>query len=179
MTLLPRTTPTAILPASPDAMDIAKDEAENVSLPNPSTLSTIRPQIKITTLTHHNQPSQQILLTSLTGTISLLTPLTEPQYRRLSTLTNHLTNTLSQPCGLNPKAYRISEKAGAEGLLGGGLSGGVGVGGAGRAIVDGKLVLRWLELGSQRRAEVAGRVGIAVEELRDELEEVGGGLGYL
>lgn len=45
--------------------------------------------------------------------------------------------------------------------------------------MDGRLVQRWLELGSQRRAEVAGRVGTGVEELRDELEGLGGGLGFL
>lgn len=153
MTLLPRTIPTAILPASPDAMDIAKDEAMN--------------------------PSQQILLTSLTGTISLLAPLTEPQYRRLSTLSNHLITALSHPCGLNPKAYRISQRAAADRFPGGGIGGGMGIGGGGRAIVDGRLVQRWLELASQRRAEVAGRVGVGVEEIRDELEMLGSGLGYL
>lgn len=53
------------------------------------------------------------------------------------------------------------------------------MGGGGRSVVDGKLVQRWLELGSQRRAEVAGRVGVGVEEVRDELEALGGGLGFL
>lgn len=45
--------------------------------------------------------------------------------------------------------------------------------------MDGRFVQRWLELGSQRRAEVAGRVGVGVDEVRDELESIGGGLGYL
>lgn len=49
-------------------------------------------------------------------------------------------------------------------------------------MVDGSLVVgRWNELGSQRRADVAGRVGgIDVEEVREALGELGGGgLGFL
>src|SRR5258708_291474 len=65
MTLLPRTKAASIIPPSPDAMDIAAD-------------ATI--------------PEHEILITSSTGAISLLSPLGEAQYRRLSTLTSHLTN---------------------------------------------------------------------------------------
>jgi cleavage and polyadenylation specificity factor subunit 1 len=49
----------------------------------------------------------------------------------------------------------------------------------GRTIVDGGILLRWLELGSQRRGEVAGRVGVDVEEVREDLAALVGGLGYL
>lgn len=49
----------------------------------------------------------------------------------------------------------------------------------GRAIVDGGILGRWCELGSQRRGEVAGRVGVGVEEVREELAGLQGGLGYL
>jgi cleavage and polyadenylation specificity factor subunit 1 len=49
----------------------------------------------------------------------------------------------------------------------------------GRAVVDGTILGRWMELGSQRRAEVAGRVGVDVEEVRDDLASLVGGLGYL
>lgn len=54
----------------------------------------------------------------------------------------------------------------------------MGVGG-GRNIVDGGLLLRWGELGSQRRAEVAGRVGVDVVEVREDLASLMGGLGFL
>lgn len=139
MTLLPRTTAPKLLPATPDAMDIAAD----------ATL-----------------PAHEILITSITGAISLLTPLSESQYRRLSTLSNHLTNTLYHPCGLNPRAYRIDPQA-PEAMVGG------------RAVVDGGIIGRFMELGSQKRAEVAGRVGVNVDEIRDDLEDLMGGLGYL
>jgi len=46
-------------------------------------------------------------------------------------------------------------------------------------VIDGTILMRWMELGSQRRAEVAGRVGVDVEEVRDDLAALMGGLGYL
>lgn len=49
----------------------------------------------------------------------------------------------------------------------------------GRTIIDGGILLRWMELGSQRRAEVAGRVGMDVEEVREDLAALMGGLRFL
>lgn len=49
----------------------------------------------------------------------------------------------------------------------------------GRTVVDGNMVLRWLELGTQRRSDVAGRVGMDAEEVRDDLLALTSGLGYL
>jgi cleavage and polyadenylation specificity factor subunit 1 len=139
MTLLPRTKAPAVLPATPDAIDVAAE-------------ATI--------------PEHEILITSNTGSISVLSPLSESQYRRLSTLSNHLSNILYHACGLNPRAYRVDRDS-PEGMVGG------------RTVVDGAILLRWMELGSQRRAEVAARVGVDVDEVRDDLSAIMGGLGYL
>ncbi|EPE24656.1 hypothetical protein GLAREA_08509 [Glarea lozoyensis ATCC 20868] len=139
MTLLPRTTSTSIL----------LDTEENADTAAEATI-----------------PAHQLLITTTTGSISLLSPLSESQYRRLSTLTTHLTNVLWHACGLNPRAHRIDRNA-PESMVGG------------RAVVDGTILGRWMELGSQRRAEVAGRVGVDVEEVRDDLASLVGGLGYL
>jgi cleavage and polyadenylation specificity factor subunit 1 len=139
MTLLPRTKAPATLPASPSAADNSTDAV----------------------LEH------EILISDNTGTISLLTPLSEAQYRRLNTLASHLTNTLFHACGLNPRAYRAGKEA-PDGMVGGG-----------RTVVDGGMVLRWLELGTQRRSEVAGRVGMDSEEVREDLVALASGLGYL
>ena len=128
-----------MLAPSPDAMDTAAD-------------ATI--------------PEAEILITSSTGSLALLSPLSEAQYRRLSTLASHLTNTLHHPCGLNPRAYRHSKDA-PEGMVGA------------RTVVDGGMLLRWSELGSQRRAEVAGRAGMDVDEVREDLAALMGGLRYL
>ena len=139
MTLLPRTKAATTLPLTPNALDTVAEE-------------TI--------------PSHSILLTSNTGCISMLSPLSESQYRRLSTLSSHLTNTLYHAAGLNPRAYRIDRDA-PDGMLGS------------RSVVDGSVLMRWKELGSQRRAEVAGRVGVGVDEVREDLAELMGGLGFL
>jgi cleavage and polyadenylation specificity factor subunit 1 len=139
LTLLPRTQPTTILPATQNGIDTAAQ-------------STI--------------PDYEILITTTTGAICLLTSLSEQAYRRLGTLASQLSNVLHHPCGLNPKAYRVASNA-PEPVLGG------------RPIVDGSLLMRWGELGSQRRAEIASRVGVSPEAVMDDLEVLQGGLGYL
>ncbi|RKF71748.1 Protein cft1 [Golovinomyces cichoracearum] len=128
------------------------------------TISTLNPNSAQTDTS--TTQAYHILITSSTGCISHLFPLSEFQYRRLSTLTTHLTNTLSHTCGLNPKAYRIDRDA-PESIAGS------------RTVVDGTLVSRWIELSSQRRAEVAARVGIDVDQIREDLVELQSGLRYL
>jgi cleavage and polyadenylation specificity factor subunit 1 len=127
--------------------------------------TTPRPAITSPPSEPTNPPSA-LLITLASGAIGMLTPLSEQQYRRLSTLSNHLSNLLYHAAGLNPKAYRISNTA-PEAVIGA------------RPIVDGSVLWRWMELGSQKRAEVAGRVGVDGETIRDDLEEIAGGLGYL
>ncbi|OXV09323.1 hypothetical protein Egran_02911 [Elaphomyces granulatus] len=106
----------------------------------------------------------QVLITTQTGCVALVTPVSEESYRRLSALQSQLINTLEHPCGLNPRAYRAVE------------SDGIG----GRGMIDGKLLSRWLDLGRQRKMEIASRVGADEWEIRADLEAIGGaGLGYL
>ena len=81
-------------------------------------------------------------------------------------MASHLTNTLYHACGLNPRAYRVDRDA-PDGMVGS------------RTVVDGSVLMRWGELGSQRRSEVAGRVGVDAEEVREDLVALMGGLGYL
>ncbi|KAK5171969.1 mRNA cleavage and polyadenylation factor subunit [Saxophila tyrrhenica] len=115
--------------------------------------------------TQTNAPSlYHVLITSHTGSLSLITPLDEGTYRRLGSLQTHLTSVLEHAAGLNPRAYRAVESEG----------------GGGRGVVDGEVVKRVWELGSARRAEVLGRAGIDGWGARSDLEAVGGGgLGYL
>ena len=92
------------------------------------------------------QPLHQILHTSQSGTLALITPLSENSYRRLSGLATFLSNTLESACGLNSKAFRNVESE-------------TGGGGNTRGILDGNLLMRWGELGEQRRKEGLGKVG--------------------
>lgn len=108
---------------------------------------------------------QHLLIASPTGLLATLRPLSETEYRRLSTLTGQLATSLSHTAGLNPKGYR--SPAGFQARA-------PGVDAAvGRSVVDGALLTRWTELGSGRRGEIAGRVGFGnAGEVRAELEGV-------
>ncbi|WEW58506.1 mRNA cleavage and polyadenylation factor subunit [Emydomyces testavorans] len=107
--------------------------------------------------------SYQVLVTSQTGSIGTITPLSEDSYRRLSALQSQLATSMEHPCGLNPKAYRAIESDGF----------------GGRGIVDGNLLLRWLDMGVQRKAEIAARVGADMQSIRADLEAIIEGLDFL
>lgn len=90
-------------------------------------------------------PLHQVLLTTQSGVLALLTPLSESSYRRLSGLSTFLANSLESACGLNPRAWRAVESE---------------VAGAGaRGVLDGNLLMRWGELGVGRQREGFGKVG--------------------
>ncbi|TPX19066.1 uncharacterized protein E0L32_011227 [Thyridium curvatum] len=112
-------------------------------------------------------PPQHLLLASGdTGALAALYPLPEATYRRLSSLASQLANSLPHAAGLNPKAHRAPSSSASQ-------AAGVDAGGAGRTVVDGSMLARWAELGSGRRAEVAGRAGYGdALEVRAELEMV-------
>lgn len=135
-------------------------------MPTTMTLLPLTTPTPAATSTEPTNPASALLITLASGAIGILTPLSEQQYRRLNALSNHLSNLLYHPAGLNPKAHRISNTA-PEAVIGG------------RPIVDGSVLWRWMELGSQKRAEVAGRVGVDRETIRDDLEEIARGIGYL
>ncbi|KAL6704766.1 mRNA cleavage and polyadenylation factor subunit [Coniothyrium glycines] len=96
-----------------------------------------------------SQPLHQILHTTQSGTIGLITPLSESSYRRLSNLAAYLANTLDSPCGLNPRAFRMGD----------GEEGGWDAGAGARGVLDGNLLMRWGELGEQRRREGLAKHG--------------------
>lgn len=162
---------TTLLPRTPTSY-------ESLALPSSSSSPA---SDAIDTASEHPAPAlHHILLTTQTGALALLTPLSEPAYRRLSALSTYLLTALPHPLGLNPRAYRAVDGAG---TIDGG---GAGVGGGGsRGVVDGGLVRRWMELGSWKRAEGVGRVSWGGGEegewgVRGDLEGIGGaGLGFL
>ncbi|KAI1165692.1 CPSF A subunit region-domain-containing protein [Nemania serpens] len=148
--LLPRT-----LPATSDYLSQYQTSGDSPSAQSPST----------------------VLFSSPTGVLATLSPLSEPQYRRLSFLYGQLFSSLPHYAGLNPKAYRAPASTSAVGRFPPGVDAGMG-----RNIIDGALLARWNELGAGKKAEIAGRVGFAdVDEVREVLREVLGtnGLGYL
>ena len=186
MTRLPSTIPTSPSPSAP----------RNTSPTTPASPAStgLRPL------------PQQILLTSLTGSISVLTVVPETVYRRLLSVQSQLLTSVSHACGLNPKAHRLASLPirTATGLS---TVGGVGVGlnmndtftvstaammagGGGmvipeRAVLDGSFIARWSELDPHRRKEILSRVGTVETEFRNDLNVTGAGqagrtvLGFL
>ncbi|KAK5663548.1 hypothetical protein OQA88_3979 [Cercophora sp. LCS_1] len=122
-----------------------------------------------------SEPPQQahaLLMASPTGVLAALRPLSEAAYRRLSSLAAQLTTSLPHPAGLNPKGHRLPSVS----CPPSGVDAGVG-----RNIVDGVVLQRFIELGTGRRGEIAGRAGYgSAAEVRAELEGVLGwaGMGY-
>ena len=110
------------------------------------------------------QPTHQVLHTTQSGTLALITPLSESSYRRLSGLSAFLAHSLDSACGLNPKAFRISDVE----------EGGWDAGGVGRGMVDGNLLMRWGELGEWKRREGLSKVGTDEWVFWGEREVLGG-----
>ncbi|KAF2281188.1 uncharacterized protein EI97DRAFT_389622 [Westerdykella ornata] len=106
-------------------------------------------------------PLHQILHTSQSGTIALITPLSESSYRKLSGLATFLATALEPTCGLNLRAYRAVENE-------------LGVAGGSKGVLDGNLLMRWGELGEQRRREGLTKVGAEEWVFRAEREVLSG-----
>jgi cleavage and polyadenylation specificity factor subunit 1 len=168
----------------------AHQTTHSLLLPNTSPTAQLEPYTNGTATNGTNakpHPPHLLLLSSPTGVLATLTPLSEPSYRNLSTLSTQLANTLAQVAGLNPRAYRAPYPSSRNGNGAPGVDAGVG-----RTIVDGALLARWMELGSGRRGEIAARVvggggsggsaeaSLGVELVRRELEGVlgWGGMAY-
>ncbi|KAK5062501.1 hypothetical protein LTR84_004574 [Exophiala bonariae] len=102
---------------------------------------------------------QQILVSTQSGSLCMLTPIPEASYRRLSTLQNVLLTTLDfQACSLNPRAYREVETDGV----------------GGRGIIDGNLVRRWWEISTQQRVASADKAGGSIWEIRGDIDLISG-----
>ncbi|RMZ79436.1 hypothetical protein DV738_g3373, partial [Chaetothyriales sp. CBS 135597] len=130
-------------------------------LPRTPTASPPPPQSQVQ---QQQKQEHQLLITTQSGALAVLTSLSEFSYRRLSTLQNILTTQLSHACSLNPRAYRQVETDGM----------------GGRGVIDGEIVKRWVGLSSQQKVTLADKVGArGVWEVRADLELVRGGWAYL
>jgi hypothetical protein len=110
-----------------------------------------------------------LMMASESGVLSTLTPLSESSYARLLSLSSQLIAALPVRAGTNPKAYRTCDpdlpRPGVDTA-------------GGRIIVDGNVLRRWNELGSGRRAELAGKGGYdSVDHVRAELDALLGWRG--
>ncbi|KAF1833314.1 hypothetical protein BDW02DRAFT_631356 [Decorospora gaudefroyi] len=111
------------------------------------------------------QPLHQILQTTQSGTLALITPLSEDAYRRLSTLAAFLSHTLVYACSLNPVAFRTGTAADE-----GGWDAGTGA----RGVVDGGLLMRWGEVSERGRRDGLAKYGGGEWGFGVEREVLGG-----
>ncbi|KAL1303688.1 hypothetical protein AAFC00_007041 [Neodothiora populina] len=163
-------TKTLLLPSTLSSSSIQADQ-EDTQMPDHDSRSSSSPDPQQQQNQSAAAPNHHILISSLSGSLSLLTPLPEPLYRRLSALQTTLSSILEHPLGLNPRAYRAVESTSGSNSDVGGGAGSIGS----RSVVDGDLIVRIGELGAGKRAEVLGRVGY--DDVDDEGDGSGGGDG--
>lgn len=129
----------------------------------PSTLATVDEQAMSDGDNSYHELFQ-VLITTQSGSIALITPLESVPYRRLGNLHGQLVSVLEQPAALNPRQYRASEGDSA----------------GSRGIIDGTMIQRIGELGSAKRGELLSRCGSDAWTLRSDLEIIsGGGLTWM
>lgn len=106
----------------------------------------------------------QILVTTRSGSLGLITALDEQSFRRLTALQTYLYNNVDHPCGLNPRAYRAAESSSFNA----------------RGVVDGTACARgWADLSSRGKAEACGKVGSEAWTIRGDVEKIMGGVAFL
>lgn len=102
--------------------------------------------------------SQQVLITTMSGSLALLSTLDESAYRRLSMLQEHFQGAPNSLCGLNAFDYR---NVASEGF-------------ATRGMIDGSIVARgWAAMSARARSEATGKMGVEGWILRGDLETTG------
>lgn len=109
-------------------------------------------------------PLHQILHTTQSGTIGLVTPVSESSYRRLSNLAAYLAHTLDPRCGLNPRAFRAGDSG----------DGGWDAGTGARGVLDGTLLMRLGELSEPKKREGLSKYGGGEWEIWGEREVLAG-----
>jgi cleavage and polyadenylation specificity factor subunit 1 len=111
--------------------------------------------------------SHVLLAATRSGSLSLITTMSENSHRRLNMLQGQIVVSEEHPAGLNPKAFRhvaAHDKTGE--VL--------------RAVLDRGLLERWGALSTGRKAEMAERAGMELAMVREEIRSAGPeGLAFL
>ena len=115
--------------------------------------------------------TSQLLVTTDSGALCLLTPLNPATHRRLTVIQSYILSSsassgssstfLDNHCSLHPRAYRTPDMAENYPSLD---ASGIGLGrsvGSGAKIIDGSIVSRWKELGTRGRSEMWKAVAVA------------------
>ncbi|XP_014213908.1 cleavage and polyadenylation specificity factor subunit 1 [Copidosoma floridanum] len=97
---------------------------------------------------------------TLDGSLGYILPVPEKTYRRLLMLQNLLVSHLYHTAGLNPKAYRTFKSSLRM------------QGNPARGIIDGDLVMKYLDLSINDKSEIAKKIGTGTHEIIEDMHEI-------
>ncbi|OLL22967.1 Protein cft1 [Neolecta irregularis DAH-3] len=114
-----------------------------------------------------NDPYQYLdIYVAVDGSIHSLCPVSERKYRRLYLLHNLMVNSADHLAGLNPRSYRAPMKEQKDRNIM-------------KGILDGQLLLDFLQLSEDKKQTVAKKLGIPLSRLLDDMLELDRSISYL
>ncbi|KAJ8681514.1 hypothetical protein QAD02_017306 [Eretmocerus hayati] len=97
---------------------------------------------------------------TLDGSLGYILPVPEKTYRRLLMLQNVLVSHIYHTAGLNPKAHRTYKSVMRM------------QGNPSRGIIDGDLVMKYLDLPVNEKVELARKIGTGAQEIMEDMHEI-------
>ncbi|KAI8973376.1 CPSF A subunit region-domain-containing protein [Mycotypha africana] len=98
---------------------------------------------------------------SLSGSLSVITPITEKTFKRLSTMYGQLVNNVQHVAGLNPRAYRLIK--GPKQRMSSNRT---------KAVLDGDLIFTFAGLSMDNQKELTKQIGTTVPRIMEDLVDI-------
>ncbi|KAL7332399.1 mRNA cleavage and polyadenylation factor subunit [Mucor circinelloides] len=98
---------------------------------------------------------------TFSGSISVLSPISEKTFKRLSTLYGQLVNNVQHVAGLNPRAYRLIK--GPKQRMASNRT---------KAVLDGDLIFEFAGLSIERQKETTKQIGTTVPRIMEDLVDI-------
>ncbi|KAI9364067.1 CPSF A subunit region-domain-containing protein [Pilaira anomala] len=98
---------------------------------------------------------------TFSGSISVLSPISEKTFKRLSTLYGQLVNNVQHVAGLNPRAYRLIK--GPKQRMASNRT---------KAVLDGDLIFEFAGLSIERQKETTKQIGTTVSRIMEDLVDI-------
>lgn len=104
---------------------------------------------------------------SFSGSISVLSPISEKTFKRLSTLYGQLVNNVQHVAGLNPRAYRLIK--GPKQRMASNRT---------KAVLDGDLIFEFAGLSIESQKETTKQIGTTVARIMEDLVDIERGIDH-
>ncbi|KAI8067717.1 CPSF A subunit region-domain-containing protein [Gilbertella persicaria] len=98
---------------------------------------------------------------TFSGSISVISPISEKTFKRLSTLYGQLVNNVQHVAGLNPRAYRLIK--GPKQRMASNRT---------KAILDGDLIFEFAGLSIEQQKEITKQIGTTVARIKEDLVDI-------